>query len=105
MHTILFGELEQVGDLVDLPLNGEGNNVAGTQLLVRQVKTQIPGGQPVPYSIACSEPVVNSWKLQRLFSPGEERGLKAEHALKWGHIGTIYLREFWTYSAKGRKRL
>ncbi len=38
-------ELETEGDLINLSLDGEGTNIAGTQLPARQVETQIPGGE------------------------------------------------------------
>ncbi len=44
----------------------------------------------VSFSLACSEPVVHSWNLRRLFRPGEEWGMEAEYALEWGQIsGTL----------------
>ncbi len=42
--------LELVGDLVDLPLDRERINIAGTQLLVGQAESQVPSGQPYPVS-------------------------------------------------------
>ncbi len=38
--------MELVGNLVDLPLDRERTNVAGTQLTAGQAEMQIPGGQP-----------------------------------------------------------
>ncbi len=46
VDTIPGRELETEGDLIYLHLDGEGTNVAGTQLLARQADTQIPGGGP-----------------------------------------------------------
>ncbi len=44
----------------------------------------------VSFSLACSEPVVHSWSLRRLFRPGEEWGMEAEYALEWGQTsGTL----------------
>jgi hypothetical protein len=41
-------ELEEVGDVVDLPLHSERTNEAGTQLLAGQAEANVPGGQPDP---------------------------------------------------------
>ena len=38
--------MKTVGDLVDLPLNGEGTYIAGTQLSTGQAKTDVSGGEP-----------------------------------------------------------
>ncbi len=48
MDTIPGGKLESVGNLIDLPLDLERTNVAGTQLLAGQAESYVPGGQPHP---------------------------------------------------------
>ncbi len=50
MDTIPGGKLEPVGNLIDLPLDLERNNVAGTQLLAGQAESYVSGGQPHPVS-------------------------------------------------------
>ncbi len=37
--------LEMEGDLIYLPLDGKGTDIAGTQLPAGQVESQIPGGE------------------------------------------------------------
>ncbi len=50
MDTIPGGKLELVGNLIDLPLDLERTNEAGTQLLAGQAESQVSGGQPHPVS-------------------------------------------------------
>ncbi len=45
MDTISCRELEMEGDLINLPLDGKGTDIAGTQLPAEQEETQIPGGE------------------------------------------------------------
>ncbi len=44
MDTTPGGKLELVGNLIDLPLDLERTNVAGTQLLAGQAESQVSGG-------------------------------------------------------------
>lgn len=46
VNSIPGWQLELVGNLVDLPLDRERTDVAGTQLPAGQAEAQIPGGQP-----------------------------------------------------------
>ncbi len=46
VNSIPGWQLELVGNLVDLPLDREWTNVAGTQISPGQAEAQIPGGQP-----------------------------------------------------------
>ncbi len=43
MNTVPCWELEEEGNLIYLPLDGEGTYVAGTQLTAGQAEMQIPG--------------------------------------------------------------
>ncbi len=46
VNTIPGGELKEEGDLIYLPLDGEGTYEVGTQLPAGQAETQIPGQEP-----------------------------------------------------------
>ncbi len=52
VNTILGWQLELVGNLVDLPLDRERTNVAGTQIMAGQAETQIPGVTAIPGRLA-----------------------------------------------------
>ncbi len=45
MDTIPGGKLEPVGNLIDLPLDLEWTNVAGTQLIAGQAESYVSGGE------------------------------------------------------------
>ncbi len=45
MDAMQCWELETEGDLINLPLDGEGTNIEGTQLPASQAETQTPGGE------------------------------------------------------------
>ncbi len=111
-YMIPCWELEEEGDLIYLPLDGEGTYIyiVGTQLMAGM---QIPVREPdfiswaievrpagickglvsphcllevdmgwVPDSLARPELVVHSWNVKRFFHPGEQRGLVAEYAVQ-----------------------
>ncbi len=65
MDTIPGGKLESVGNLIDLPLDLERTNVAGTQLLAGQAESYVPGGQshPVPRVVEGSGSVLDIRKV------------------------------------------
>ncbi len=46
MDTIPYRELEKEVDLIYLPLDSKGTDIAGTQLPAGQAETKIPGGEP-----------------------------------------------------------
>ncbi len=46
MDKLPCSELETECDLIILPLNGKGTDIAGTQHPAGQAETQIPGGEP-----------------------------------------------------------
>ncbi len=69
MNTVPCWELEEEGDLIYLPLDGEGTYVAGTQLTAGQAETQIPGREPDLISWAIDGGVRPAGICEALMSP------------------------------------
>ncbi len=69
VNTIPCCELEEEGDLINLPLDGEGTYVAGTRLTSGQAEMQIPSREPDLISWAIDRGVRPAGICEALVSP------------------------------------